>query len=297
MIRIVILVLALFIGTSTAEAQTLYWSDDARGAIHRAPVDSLEIKTIVKTGGPRIIGLEVDPTGGKVYWTTWDEYLKGRKIQRANLDGSNVEDLVTTMVDGVAGIAIDGVAKKMYWVDYSSKSIKRANLELKNGEAPHSRSDVEEIVTADLENPLFITLDLKSKKMYWTDREKIQRADLDGSSIETLVEGRASLRGIALDVAAGKMYWADSTARKIQRSNLDGTGVEDLVVDGQDGPSGVTLDLKKGKIYWADNFCCKERRGQIMRADLDGSNVEIVVGRGRVVPYSIVLDPESKPAP
>ena len=31
--------------------------------------------------------------------------------------------------------------------------------------------------------------------------------------------------GIALDVAGGKMYWADRNANKIRKANLDGSGV------------------------------------------------------------------------
>ena len=48
-------------------------------------------------------------------------------------------------------------------------------------------------------------------KMYWTESgitgtEKTKRANLDGSEVEDLVEG-LDMRDIALDVAAGKMYW------------------------------------------------------------------------------------------
>jgi hypothetical protein len=36
--------------------------------------------------------------------------------------------------------------------------------------------------------------------------------------------------GIALDVASGKVYWTDAGSDKIQRANLDGSGVEDLII-------------------------------------------------------------------
>ena len=46
----------------------------------------------------------------------------------------------------------------------------------------------------------------------------------DGSGVEDLVtSGLGSPRGIALDVAGGKMYWTDWGTEKIQRANLDGT--------------------------------------------------------------------------
>ena len=37
-------------------------------------------------------------------------------------------------------------------------------------------------------------------------------------------------------VAGGKMYWSDVGSRKIQRANLDGTGMEDLVSTYAAGP-------------------------------------------------------------
>ena len=43
--------------------------------------------------------------------------------------------------------------------------------------------------------------------IYWTDDDKIQRANLDGSNVENLVtQGLVDPEGIALDVAGGKMY-------------------------------------------------------------------------------------------
>ena len=56
----------------------------------------------------------------------------------------------------------------------------------------------------------------------------IQRANLDGSNIETLVSIKdAGLRGITLDVAGGKIYW--TRPGNIQRANLDGSNIETLV--------------------------------------------------------------------
>jgi hypothetical protein len=80
--------------------------------------------------------------------------------------------------------------------------------------------------------------------MYWTDSftAKIQRANLDGTSIEDLVTGLVDPFGIALDVAAGKMYWTDVGTGKIQRANLDGSSVEDLVT-GLSFPFGIALDV------------------------------------------------------
>ena len=62
-----------------------------------------------------------------------------------------------------------------------------------------------------------------------------------------------------------KMYWPDSVTDKIQRANLDGSNVEDLVTAGLSDPDGIALDVAGGKIYWTDTLTDK-----IQRANLDG---------------------------
>ena len=94
------------------------------------------------------------------------------------------------------------------------------------------------------------------RKIYWTDfgtgnpnplqNDKIQRANLDGSNVETLLTFENFLRvprGIALDVAGGKMYWTDATRDRIRRANLDGSSPEALVTSGLVNPQGIALML------------------------------------------------------
>ncbi len=82
-----------------------------------------------------------------------------------------------------------------------------------------------------------------------------------------------------------KLYWTDWGTDKIQRGNLDGSGVEDLVSGaGLKGPDGLALDTAGGKMYWTDAGTNK-----VQRANLDGSNVEdLVTGLG--IPYGLALD-------
>jgi len=129
---------------------------------------------------------------------------------------------------------------------------------------------------------------LAQNKMYWTDQngpQKIQRANLNGTSVENLVTGLSIPSGIALDVAAGKMYWTDTGPDKIQRANLNGTGVEDLVAAGLSDPLGIALDIVAGKMYWTDAITVK-----IQRANLNGTSVEDLVTAGLGNPFGIALD-------
>ena len=93
--------------------------------------------------------------------------------------------------------------------------------------------------------------------MYWTESTPadfmLQRANLDGTNLELLVTGLVNPSGIALDVAGGKIYWTDIGAGKIQRANLDGSAVEDILTVGAVfAPLAVALDVNGNKIYWTE---------------------------------------------
>jgi len=123
-------------------------------------------------------------------------------------------------------------------------------------------------------------------KLVWTDNKAntIERANLDGSNRETLVNNVTAAFGIAIDPIAKKMYWVDIgqfvvgvNDEVIRRANLDGTGVETILTtaDGLRHPTDVQVDAVGRKIYWADATTQK-----IYRADLDGRNSEILIDVG-----------------
>lgn len=86
-----------------------------------------------------------------------------------------------------------------------------------------------------------------------------------------------------------KMYWTDVGTHKIQRANLDGSNIEDLITTGLIYPQGIALDLTGRKMYWTDGGTDK-----IQRANLDGSNVEDLIATGLTSsptgPEGIALD-------
>ena len=84
---------------------------------------------------------------------------------------------------------------------------------------------------------------------------------------------------------AWQLYWTDRVTRKIQRSNLNGSGVEDLVTTGLGWPNGIALDVSGGKLYWTDADTRK-----IQRSNLNGSGVEDLVTTGVWWPNGIALD-------
>ncbi|GAG02470.1 unnamed protein product, partial [marine sediment metagenome] len=119
-----------------------------------------------------------------------------------------------------------------------------------------------------------------TEMMYWTDNDagRIQRANLDGSSIENIIIGLWQPRGIAIDIADGKMYWCEvgnspHLVGMVRRANLDGTDIETLV-SGLHVPQDIALDVDEYRMYWIDNGGGTDR---IYRANMDGSDIEVVL--------------------
>ena len=104
----------------------------------------------------------------------------------------------------------------------------------------------------------------------------------DGSDKKVIVTGCRVPDGVAVDVAAGHVYWTNMglppvNDGSIERVDLDGRNRTTIV------PPGVTYTPKQlhfeavnRKLYWGD------REGmRVMRCDLDGSHVQTLVQTGQ----------------
>ena len=132
-----------------------------------------------------VADLAVDTVHGKVYWTNTNGL---DSIGRANLDGSVMEVLVPDSAPGYSyrELQLDVAGGKMYWTanDFT-RSIECANLD---------GSSAQLLVTG-MGLALGFDLDLSAGKMYWANGDNsnpasegsIQRTNLDGTNLETLV--------------------------------------------------------------------------------------------------------------
>src|ERR1700684_534656 len=101
---------------------------------------------------------------------------------------------------------------------------------------------------------------------------RILSANPDGSDLKTIIdEGRKLPDGLALDVAAGHIYWTDMGNPKandgsILRSDLDGRNMTAIVPSGGTfTPKQLQLDQMKSRLYWSD------REGmRVMGHNIDG---------------------------
>src|SRR5882724_1930615 len=108
---------------------------------------------------------------------------------------------------------------------------------------------------------------------------RVLSANPDGTGLTTLVEeGRKLPDGLAIDIAAGHLYWTNMGNPKVNdgsilRSDLDGKNLTTIVPSGGTfTPKQLQIEKSAGKLYWCD------REGmRVMRANLDGSNIETLV--------------------
>ena len=206
-------------------------------------------------GAGVIEGLEFDLGAGKMYWTS----RSGPKaIRRSDLDGSNVESLLTGSNAGTAprGLALDGLGK-MYWgtkTDIRSADLNGSNkVQFLGGTGTVRRLRIVDdlLYFAAAGNVSVINLDgtgethvleqvgingfdidTAAGKIYYANSgDLIQKADLDGTNIETVLDLNGSGDGgfsiLDLRLFDGKIYYTDNSPvgpDTVSRVNLDGSG-------------------------------------------------------------------------
>jgi DNA-binding beta-propeller fold protein YncE len=79
----------------------------------------------------------------------------------------------------------------------------------------------------------------------------VRAGNLDGSgtaqTLFTETDGSNSI-GVAVDPAAGKVYWTDLGTSLVRSGNLNGTGASTLF--NSPSPAGPAVDPTTNKIYW-----------------------------------------------
>jgi uncharacterized repeat protein (TIGR01451 family) len=188
----------------------IYWGQ--RNQIRRAERDGSNAEILVRDAevdcGKWPTHIALDLHDGKMYWISYIQCgfsVQAPPIKRANLDGTEVETLPLGP-SWKTGLALD-LEGWVYWSDTSWDSIRRARVDGSGAE----------VLVPGLYHPQGLALDLDNRQMYWIVGRAdgpgghIQRADLDGGNVETVLTFAETSSGdwsITLDVDAGKMYWA-----------------------------------------------------------------------------------------
>ena len=218
------------------------------------------------------------------------------------------------IAEGANGVAVgDG---KIYWtsqINASSGTINSANLDGTDAAT----------LTSIMAVPMGIAVDTAASKLYWTNsRGRIQSANLNGSSIQNVMQNltaptdivvsngfiywteggnsvrRVNISGqkIAIDVAvnletvgglavgSGKVYWTEMTSATA--GTVNGSNLNgtnfETLATLQSAPMGISVDTAGSKLYWTN------ARGRVQSANLNGSMIKNVV-EGLISPSKLAI--------
>ena len=180
-------------------AGKLYLSN-AWGKIQRMNLDGSNFQPNLITGLKAPQNLVLDTTSSQLYWTEQTGKTTGN-IKRANLDGSNVR-LVKKLTSVPRGMSLDAVNRKLYLTNAWGK-LQRMSLD-GSGFQPN-------FITG-LESPGQVVVDRVGGKVYWRERGKLRRADLNGENIRDVVTGLGELADIVLGIQSVSMDVAAAPA-------------------------------------------------------------------------------------
>jgi len=180
--------------------------------------------------------------GVPVYWVEGG-FNTGR-LGKVDIDGSGFQVLLTGLGNPL-GVDIDPINGYVYWTEGSTQKIRRANLD---------GSNPVDLLT-NLPGPDGLSLDLVNSKVYWTNATNtannptLQRANLDGTNIQTLFTG-SDATSVEVDSVGSKIYWTqgiNSNVNTLRRANLDGSSPQTLfTAPVQMSGSGLMYGLSVG---------------------------------------------------
>ena len=273
-------------------AGKIYWTDYGTDKIQRADLDGSNIEDLVTTGLRIAKGLALDVAEGKIYWADSGT----GQVRRANLDGSNVEDLVTLPSAPPTGLDLAN--------SFASLSPNLASLTLPRGGSwrrfeVHATEPILLVANPTGSPARVLVAGSQGETTQCPAKAEATITRYHGQSVYLAAcepgEARLELRRAADQTVLrtytfkvsllSKMYWIDAGSNKIQRANLDGSNIEDLVTTGLGRPIDIALDVSDGRMYWTDHQADK-----IKRADLDGSNIRDIITTGLRYPVGLALD-------
>jgi len=231
----------------------IFWADNGMDRLLRANSDgsgSTVLYTV--TGGnsfPADVRLDL---GNQLFY--WCDQLRNR-IQRSTLGGASVVDIITNAAaaGGPYFMDLDVPAGKIYWGDFAGGSIFRANLD----------GSARETLLTGNNMTRGVRLEPRERMLYWVNRDdkKVHRCPLsafDGGTIalthpavQTLYTNLDTPHGLALDIPARKLYWADTGTnpgsgeggQAVCRGDFDGSTPLEILASGSE-PWDVDIDLR-----------------------------------------------------
>lgn len=271
------LLLTLLAGVpATSRAQVVYWLDTnwAAPSINRCNADGSHVFSLQLPAGSRPEGLAFSASQRAIYWT--EAKWQGARLRRCNLDfGSPVT--LDTLESCLRGLSADDASGWLYGA--SSNQQAGPNLGMfrwsYSGGAPAGRKAL--AVPANVRG---VAADGSSGRVLFADYSghAIDVASTSLSGTVSVAYSTAALNpfGIALDHAAGQLYFTDFVAGTITRLTIANAAVSP-VASGLANPTYLAIDEAGGRLFWVES---PGGSSHLRTATTSGANVTTLTASG-----------------
>ena len=264
---------AIFGISSNPLTEKIYFSDGDTKSIYRIGYDGIGLETMFTSGAlaTTFRDIDIDTDSGKMYWSDSfnDAILKaGLEIPSGETAATRTDievQIDATYAADSPSIAIDSENQKLYWLNRAGTpdQIYRCGADLPAGQTAATRTDVEELITAQ-NLGTGIAVSSKEGKIYYTvqgfpDGDEIWQANLDGTRKMLLQKTTSTITSISVDDSSRKLYFKTTgNPTSMYQIGLDARGLELVltmtsVVNG-DSFSRTKLDVSNGKIFWSSGL-------------------------------------------
>jgi virginiamycin B lyase len=241
----------------------VYWTNSNTNMIGRSSLDGTSVNQRFIRGASGPYG--VAAYGNYIYWTN----RSANAIGRAKLNGTSVDQHFISAT-GPQGIAVDG---HHIYCTTATDAIGRAKL---NG------TSVDQSFIAGASAP--DALAVAGSYIYWTNSARITtigRATLAGADVnEKFISLTQHAYGVAVDLAAGLIFWTDLADNRIGRASLNGTHVDPGFIL-TDAPLGITVSGHY--LYWSTSITT------LGRATVNGHSAESGFITGAAEPLGVTV--------
>lgn len=260
--------------------KTIYFTDRSTSCVRYYALDGNApvVQDFGHTALTKPYGIAIDTANNYVFVSDYTSST----IYRYDMSGFGLTTVAdvnnNALISGPIGLFVYG--SKLYWCQEGG--IYRCNLD---GTSPEIWIAMPS--TSSPEMPIHMAFDAATETIYFTNDKYefsggVYKVKLDGTGMTKLVDATNG-GGIDIDIAGGKIYYADYD-KGLCMANLDGTN--EVVINSSINQVfvwGIAVNKTEGKIYWGNKTA-----QTFNRSNLDGSNPEILISN--VKPHAIAID-------
>lgn len=213
-----------------------------RDALEAYSLDGLWNLTVYegKSTHSGVIKVAYDPVEDEVYWSIVEmagvyrrDLLKLKPPQFIFDTGENV----------VEALAIDYLGRNMYIMDGVRQVLLACSLK---------GLICSTVLTNTTSSPRSLQLDLKNRKMFWTDWKAgvVESSDLDGFRRSILASNLMWPNALAIDPSHHRVYWMEASTNTLESVNYD--GYDRRLISSGAVQHVYAMDLWAGNLYFTD---------------------------------------------